>query len=157
MFQKKETVVEEKIIETEVFGQGALCTCLSGHCYFSSFIGGLSGNRGHCKQPCRKRYTLVGNDNFNGYLLSLSDLCVDKDIKTLIDLGVTSFKIEGRMRSSEYVASAIKYYKGILNNNLTKQDYINLKTTYNRGDYTKGLAFSQRMETILQISVFWFL
>lgn len=136
------------IIETEVFIQGALCSSFSGHCYFSSFIGGLSGNRGHCKQPCRKRYTLVGNDNFNGYLLSLSDLCVDKDIKTLIDLGVTSFKIEGRMRSSEYVASAIKYYKGILNDNLAEQDYLNLKTTYNRGDYTKGLAFSQNEDFI---------
>ena len=87
------------IIETEVFIQGALCSSFSGHCYFSSFIGGLSGNRGHCKQPCRKKYTLEGNDNFNGYLLSLSDLCVGKDIKTLIDLGVSSFKIEGRMRS----------------------------------------------------------
>ena len=144
----RETKLEDikaisSIIETEVFIQGALCSSFSGHCYFSSFIGGLSGNRGHCKQPCRKRYTLEGNDKFNGYLLSLSDLCIGNDIKTLIDLGVSSFKIEGRMRSAEYVASAIKYYKGILNDTVTTDDFINLKKTYNRGDYTKGLAFSQ--------------
>ncbi len=136
------------IIETEVFIQGALCSSFSGHCYFSSFIGGLSGNRGHCKQPCRKKYALCGNESFNGYLLSLSDLCIGKDIKTLIDLGVSSFKIEGRMRSSEYVASAIKYYKGILNEKSTENDFINLKKSYNRGDYTKGLAFSQKDDFI---------
>ncbi len=149
----RETKLEDikkisSIIETEVFIQGALCSSFSGHCYFSSFIGGLSGNRGHCKQPCRKKYTLEGNDNFNGYLLSLSDLCVGNDIKTLIDLGVTSFKIEGRMRSSEYVASAIKYYKDILNDKPIENDFINLKKAYNRGDYTKGLAFSQKEDFI---------
>ena len=106
------------IIDTEVFVQGALCTCLSGHCYFSSFIGGNSGNRGFCKQPCRKKYKFYLNNKCvkDGYLLSLSDLSIGKYVKKLIEIGVKSFKIEGRMRSSEYVCSSINYYKSIINN-----------------------------------------
>ena len=70
-----------KIIETEAFVQGALCTCFSGQCYMSSFIGGNSGNRGKCKQPCRKKYSIdrVGFEE-GAYRLSLSDLCVDRRI-----------------------------------------------------------------------------
>ena len=83
-----------KIIETEVFVQGALCTCFSGQCYFSSFVGGNSGNRGRCKQPCRKRYSYnrVGFEE-KAYALSLSDLSVGEEIQKLIDVGVLSFKI----------------------------------------------------------------
>lgn len=134
-----------KIIETEVFIQGALCTSLSGHCYFSSFIGGNSGNRGYCKQPCRKEYKYVVNGKTvkEGYLLSLSDLCVGENISLLKQIGVKSFKIEGRMRSKEYVASAIAYYKELLNGNNDQKLLNNLKISFNRGDYTKGLAFSQ--------------
>ena len=88
-----------KIIETEVFVQGALCTCFSGQCYLSSFAGGNSGNRGKCKQPCRKQYTLDRNGfEERAYRLSLSDLCVGEKIEDLLAAGVTSFKIEGRMR-----------------------------------------------------------
>lgn len=134
-----------KIIETEVFIQGALCTCFSGHCYMSSFIGGNSGNRGFCKQPCRKEYSIENNGKVikKGYSISLSDLSVGSDIKTLIDAGVTSFKIEGRMRSKEYVYSAVKYYKSLLQGNFNKELFNALKISYNRGDYTKGLAFGQ--------------
>ena len=133
------------IIETEVFVQGALCTAFSGQCYFSSFAGGNSGNRGRCKQPCRKVYSYDRNGNTEKtYALSLSDLCVGADIQKLIDAGVTSFKIEGRMRRAEYVAAAVKYYRELLdekqNNDETLSD---LKKTYNRGNYTKGLAFGQ--------------
>ena len=86
-----------KIMETEVFVQGALCTAFSGQCYFSSFAGGNSGNRGRCKQPCRKLYAYdrKGNTEKN-YALSLSDLCVGEKIEKLILAGVCSFKIEGR-------------------------------------------------------------
>ena len=89
-----------KIIETEVFIHGALCTSLSGHCYFSSFIGGNSGNRGLCKQPCRKKYKYVVNGKTvkEGYLLSLADLCSQGDILTLKEMGVKSFKIEGKQQ-----------------------------------------------------------
>lgn len=133
-----------KIIETEAFVQGALCTCFSGQCYLSSFIGGNSGNRGKCKQPCRKQYRIDRNGfDDKAYRLSLSDLCVGDKIKEYISAGVTSFKIEGRMRRPEYVAAAVNYYKNILNGEQSEKSFGNLKRTFNRGNYTKGLAFGQ--------------
>lgn len=143
----RETKLEDikkisKIIQTEAFVQGALCTCFSGQCYMSSFIGGNSGNRGRCKQPCRKKYSFnrKGYEEF-AYRLSLSDLCVGQDVKKLIEAGVSSFKIEGRMRRSEYVVSAVNYYKNVINGK--DGDLSSLKRAYNRGNYTKGLAFGQ--------------
>ncbi|MBR5439531.1 MAG: U32 family peptidase [Clostridia bacterium] len=136
-----------KIIETEVFVQGALCTCLSGHCYMSSFIGGNSGNRGFCKQPCRMQYAYEYNDGTPikaGYPLSLSDLCLKDRVFDLIEAGVTSFKIEGRMRSEEYVRASVMLYKSILDKKDRADLFKSLKKAYNRGDYTEGLAFSQK-------------
>lgn len=133
------------IIETEVFIQGALCTCFSGQCYFSSFAGGNSGNRGRCKQPCRKKY-FIDREGFEetAYRLSLSDLSVGEDIKKLISSGVFSFKIEGRMRRPEYVSAAVKYYRSILDGSVAvKRNLSDLKRAYNRGNYTGGLAFGQ--------------
>lgn len=148
----RETPLEEirkitKIIETEAFVQGALCTCFSGQCYFSSFVGGNSGNRGRCKQPCRKQYSYnrSGFEN-KAYALSLSDLSVGEEIGKYIDAGVVSFKIEGRMRRAEYVAAAVRYYRALLNNASETDKRLalsDLKRTYNRGNYTKGLAFGQ--------------
>ena len=136
-----------KIIETEAFVQGALCTCFSGQCYFSSFVGGNSGNRGRCKQPCRKLYTYdrQGFDE-KAYALSLSDLSVGEKIEKYINAGVVSFKIEGRMRRAEYVAAAVSYYRALIDNASEKDKLCalsNLKRTYNRGNYTQGLAFGQ--------------
>ena len=136
-----------KIIETETFVQGALCACFSGQCYFSSFVGGNSGNRGRCKQPCRKGYSYnrAGYEE-KAYATSLSDLCVGEEIEKLKSAGVLSFKIEGRMRRAEYVAAAVKYYRSILDDKTEKEkseNFTYLKRTYNRGNYTKGLAFSQ--------------
>ena len=135
-----------KIIETEVFVQGALCTCFSGQCYLSSFAGGNSGNRGRCKQPCRKLYS-IDRKGFEekAYRISLSDLCAGENIIKLKDAGVYSFKIEGRMRRPEYVSAAVTYYKDILNGNTgaKSSDLSALKRTYNRGNYTRGLAFGQ--------------
>ncbi len=133
-----------KIIETEAFVQGALCTCFSGQCYFSSFAGGNSGNRGRCKQPCRKLYSYDRNGfEERAYALSLSDLSVGEDIEKYIAAGVTSFKIEGRMRRAEYVAAAVRYYRAILDKTDATNKLSDLKRTYNRGNYTKGLAFGQ--------------
>lgn len=136
-----------KIIETEVFIQGALCSSFSGQCYFSSFAGGNSGNRGRCKQPCRKQYS-IDRKGFEekAYALSLSDLCVGEEIEKLIKAGVTSFKIEGRMRRAEYVAAAVGYYRLLID--ATSERTLacalsDLKRVYNRGNYTKGLAFGQ--------------
>ena len=135
-----------EILETEVFVQGALCTCFSGQCYMSSFAGGNSGNRGYCKQPCRKKYKAdrKGFEEYS-YKLSLSDLSVGKDIFTLTKAGVSSFKIEGRMRSAAYVGSAVKYYRDILEGNTQaiQKDFSDLKRTFNRGGYTRGYAFGQ--------------
>lgn len=136
-----------KIIETEVFVQGALCTCFSGQCYFSSFVGANSGNRGRCKQPCRKLYAYdrIGFEK-KTYALSLSDLNVGENIEKYIEAGVVSFKIEGRMRRAEYVAAAVRYYRALLDGKSEKDKLSalsDLKRTYNRGNYTKGLAFGQ--------------
>lgn len=145
----RETPFEEikkiaKIIQTEVFIQGALCTCFSGQCYLSSFAGGNSGNRGRCKQPCRKLYS-IDRQGFGerAYALSLSDLSVGEDILKFVDAGVYSFKIEGRMRRPEYVSAAVKYYRSILDGHPKDESLSALKRTYNRGNYTKGLAFGQ--------------
>ena len=143
----RETPIEEikkisKIIETECFVQGALCTAFSGQCYFSSFSGNMSGNRGLCKQPCRKKYSLTnGNEKREGYLLSLADLSVGENIKSFIDAGVTSFKIEGRMRKPSFVAAATRYYRNVLDGE--NPSISPLTRTFNRGDYTMGLTFSQ--------------
>ena len=133
-----------KIIETEAFVQGALCTAYSGQCYFSSFAGGNSGNRGRCKQPCRKRYAYDRNGNTEyTYALSLSDLSVGEKIEKYIQAGVTSFKIEGRMRRAEYVSAATRYYRELVDGVISKTALSDLKRTYNRGNYTQGLAFGQ--------------
>ncbi len=133
-------------IETEVFVQGALCTCFSGQCYLSSLAGGNSGNRGLCKQPCRKLYA-ADRDGFREpcYFLSPSDLCVGEDVRRLREAGVASFKIEGRMRSAAYVAAATAYYKDILRGEGARlgQDLSRLQRAFNRGGYTRGLAFGQ--------------
>lgn len=133
-----------KVIETEAFIQGALCTCFSGQCYLSSFAGGNSGNRGKCKQPCRKQYKIDrrGFEEY-AYRISLSDLCVGEDIKKLAQAGVSSFKIEGRMRRPEYVSAAVSYYKKLLDGSACAAQFSALKRAYNRGNYTKGLAFGQ--------------
>lgn len=135
-----------EIIETEVFVQGALCTCFSGQCYLSAFIGGNSGNRGLCKQPCRKKYK-IDRKGFEtlSYKLSLSDLCLGKDVAALCEAGVASFKIEGRMRSAAYVGASVKYYADLLRNQAKalSSDLSDLKRTFNRGDYTRGYLFGQ--------------
>lgn len=143
----RETAFEDiqkiaKIIETEVFVQGALCTCFSGQCYLSSFAGGNSGNRGRCKQPCRKLYS-IDRPGFEekAYRLSPSDLCAGEDILKFREAGVYSFKIEGRMRRPEYVAAAVSYYRALLDG--SEGNISALKRTYNRGNYTRGLAFGQ--------------
>lgn len=137
----RETPIEEiekitKVIETEVFVHGALCTCFSGHCYMSAYVGGNSGNRGLCKQPCRKEYELQSSNLKGDYAISLSDLCLADEIKLLIEAGVSSFKIEGRMRSPEYVKEAVKLYRNAIDGK--PYSLSGIKRTFNRGDYTKG-------------------
>ncbi len=116
-------------IEIEFFVQGALCVSFSGNCYFSSLASSYSGNRGKCMQLCRKPYYFHGK---RGYFLSAKDLCLYDDLDTLQKLGVDAIKIEGRMRSDEYVFRAVSTYKSHLPSDKAKNA---LKAVFNRGDY----------------------
>ena len=98
-------------LELEVFIHGALCCSLSGSCLFSSYLGGWSGNRGKCKQPCRRRYY---SKNGNGFFFSPQDLCAAELIPQLCKIGVNSLKIEGRLRQPDYVHNTVKAYRMLL-------------------------------------------
>ncbi|MBR5528748.1 MAG: U32 family peptidase [Clostridia bacterium] len=100
--------------ETEAFVHGALCVSHSGQCLFSSVVGGRSGNRGMCAQPCRMEYEMCGTCTKKGYALSLKDLSLAKHIPALCDAGIASLKIEGRMKSPEYVYGVTKIFKNLL-------------------------------------------
>lgn len=147
----RETALSEikeiaSVIETEVFVHGAMCSSFSGHCYFSAFVGGNSGNRGLCKQPCRKAYKIYGNDKIDGgdYRISLSDLMLCDEIDLLKECNVASVKIEGRMRSEEYVAKSVTLYYNAIHGNDYSVDKREIKRIFNRGDYTKGYFFNQK-------------
>jgi putative protease len=101
-------------IQLEVFIHGALCICYSGRCLMSSFIGGRSGNRGYCAQPCRKEYSIEGNTMSSKYLLSPRDLNLSSRLQDIMNMGVDSIKIEGRMKRPEYVAVVTRTYRDIL-------------------------------------------
>ncbi len=101
-------IVEQTGLEMECFVHGALCYCYSGQCLLSSLIGGRSGNRGQCAQPCRLPYTVNGKKE---YTLSLKDICTLELIPELVDAGIDSFKIEGRMKKPEYVALVTAMYR----------------------------------------------
>lgn len=137
--EEKEIRAIAERIDTEIFVHGALCSSFSGHCYMSSFIGGNSGNRGLCKQPCRKKYVIETKTGEGKYSFSLSDLNLAGRIGDIIKLGVKSVKIEGRMRTPEYVAAAVGLYRKAIDG--LSLDLSEIKRTYNRGDYTEGYVF----------------
>lgn len=121
-------------INVECFLHGALCVCQSGQCLFSSMVGGNSGNRGLCAQPCRKKY--VSNaDNYGGYLLSARDICGVTSAKLLAEAGATTFKIEGRNRRAEYAGVTSRVYRKAFDNGFVfgEADVNDLKEMYNRG------------------------
>ena len=112
-------------IETEIFVHGALCVCYSGQCLMSSMIGGRSGNRGRCAQPCRMQYTLKGEKTGErkGYLLSPKDTCLIDDIEEIIRSGTSSLKVEGRMKKPEYVAGVTSTYRKSIDKVLKNQKF----------------------------------
>jgi len=114
-------------IELESFIHGALCVCYSGQCYMSYAIGGRSGNRGECAQPCRKKYSLLdekGNIlSKSKHLLSLKDLNLSNKLQNLLDAGITSFKIEGRLKDENYVKNIVSYYRQELDKILEDSQY----------------------------------
>ena len=124
-------------IEIEVFGHGALCMCYSGQCYMSAVIGGRSGNRGRCAQPCRQSY---GYGRWqNTYPLSLKDNCLVNDLQALEAMGVTSVKIEGRMKRAEYVAAVTAVYaQAARGGEVTPFMMEQLHTAFNRQGFTDG-------------------
>ena len=124
-------------IEIEVFGHGALCMCYSGQCYMSAVIGGRSGNRGRCAQPCRQSY---GYTHWQDkYPLSLKDNCLIHYLQELEDMGVTSLKLEGRMKRAEYVATVTAVYRKALDEGqVTKPMMEALMTAFNRQGFTDG-------------------
>ncbi len=142
------TIRSSTDIQLEVFVHGAMCICYSGRCLMSSFIGGRSGNRGYCAQPCRKEYSLEGNrmgsTMASKYLLSPRDLNLSSRLPDLINAGVDSIKIEGRMKRPEYVAVVTRTYRDILDrlytdptNGATPDEMRRLEVIFNRG-FTEG-------------------
>ncbi len=124
-------------INVEVFCHGALCVCYSGQCYFSSFIGERSGNRGRCAQPCRLVYEA---NQKKGYLLSPKDLSLIDCLSELREIGVDTLKIEGRLKSEYYTAAVTDVYKRIADSSQkpTEEDYAILNASFMRGGYTQG-------------------
>ena len=142
-----EYICKNSNIEIECFIHGALCISYSGQCLFSSLVGGRSGNRGKCAQPCRLPYELFENKNKidTGFLLSTRDLCGLEYLPFLINSGVSCFKIEGRMKSPEYVATVTRIYRKYIDLALSNNDYIieendkrDLLQVFNRGMSSSG-------------------
>ena len=119
--------------EVEIFLHGALCVSVSGQCLMSSLVGGRSGNRGECAQPCRLPYN-------SGYPISLRDLSLASHVTELIDAGVASLKIEGRMKSPEYVYAVTKIYRRLLDErrNANDRELSELRAAFSRGGFTDG-------------------
>ena len=132
---------EETGMELEAFVHGALCYSYSGQCLFSSILGGRSGNRGRCAQPCRLPYTVEGKKD--EYILSLKDMCGIKALDKLHDAGVYSLKIEGRMKQLEYACGVVKYYRSYIDsmNPVSDADYDRIKALGNRCGFTDRYYF----------------
>ena len=152
-------------VDIEVFVHGALCVCYSGQCLMSSMIGNRSGNRGRCAQPCRQKYTMVniytGEEvASNGdYLLSTRDLNAIEEINKIIEAGVHSLKIEGRMKKPEYVATVISSYRSTIDDylrtkkvNVSHDIMADLYTIFNR-KFTKGLLLGEVGKDVMNSQV----
>lgn len=151
-------IKEKTNIELEIFVHGALCVSYSGQCLMSSLIGGRSGNKGTCSQSCRMKYDLIHEGkkvNKDSYLLSMKDLNTLEHIGDLIDIGVDSLKIEGRMKSKEYVYLVTKLYRKAIDSyiekgkiEINKQEIEDLKKIFNR-KYTKGFLNNEENNDIV--------
>lgn len=154
---------KETSIELEVFIHGALCISVSGQCLMSSMIGGRSGNRGSCAQPCRQKYSLYHTGKSEkcesaagDYLLSPKDLCTLDSIAAIVEAGAFSLKIEGRMKSAEYVATVVRAYR-LMIEGLYNSSPVDIKALerelriFNRG-FTKGHLFNERGATLMSMN-----
>ena len=150
-------------IEIESFVHGAMCFSYSGKCLFSAFFGGRSGNRGRCAQPCRQKYgsdIVKKNRSVSGdeaYILSMKDMCTLQVLPQLVDAGIDSFKIEGRMKKPEYVAMAVRAYteaadmwaQGRWNETRAAELADDLRDIYNRGGFSKGYYYTRESPDML--------
>ena len=157
-----EYICKNSTVEIEAFVHGALCISYSGQCLASSMIGGRSGNRGKCAQPCRLPYTLFEETSDkvlkldDGYLLSTRDLCSLEYLPQLIKAGVTCFKIEGRLKSPEYVATVTRIYRKYINLVLSNKNYVidekdkkELLQVFNRGLFSSGHLSSKPNKSLV--------
>lgn len=137
-------------LELEYFVQGALCVAFSGNCYFSALKHQQSGNRGACLQPCRLKYA-SNREKGKSYLLSPRDLCLLNKLQQLANIGIDSFKIEGRMRRPAYVAQAVQSYRNAIDSNFNEEvcdfEKSNLKRVFNRGEYNEGVYLEDIKES----------
>lgn len=158
-FEDIKRIKENSKIELEIFVHGALCICYSGQCLMSSIIGGRSGNRGTCAQPCRQKYDVLDLNerkvNRYDYNLSTKDLNTIYNIGNLIDIGIDSLKIEGRMKSPSYVFLVVSLYKKAIDSyietgeiNITEKEIEELMVTFNRM-YTKGFIFGENNKNFI--------
>ncbi|WP_455718076.1 DUF3656 domain-containing U32 family peptidase [Anaerosporobacter sp.] len=172
--QEIKNIRENTDLEIESFVHGALCYCYSGQCLMSSMIGGRSGNRGRCAQPCRMPYDLYYNgkkltNEKDSYLLSPKDICTLSIIPDLVDAGIDSFKIEGRMKRPEYTALAAHLYRKYVDlyQKLGRKEYTSymekhaddlkrdekdLMDLYNRGNFTKGYYVSHNGKDMMALT-----
>ncbi len=137
-----EYIAKNANAEIEVFVHGAICVCYSGQCLMSSILGGRSGNRGRCAQPCRLPYELTEGEKIcgSGYILSPKDMALIKHLDKLNKAGVASLKIEGRLKSAEYVSAVVGVYRKYLDSNraVTDEDMSELKNAFSRSGFTDG-------------------
>lgn len=142
-FAEIRDIADHVDIEIESFVHGALCYCYSGQCLLSSMLGGRSGNRGRCAQPCRLPYAVLDEKHReykkDAYVLSLKDMCGIKDLRGLADAGVYSLKIEGRMKQIPYAAGVVSYYRKYIDLFLSGQE-----TQVSEEDYRAALALGNR-------------
>jgi putative protease len=155
--------IKKTDIEYEIFVHGAICLSYSGRCYLSSYLSNRNGNRGECAQPCRWKYFLaeekndeifpVFEDEKGAYILNSKDLCLLSSMLEIIKLGITSIKIEGRMKSAYYIASVVRAYKNAILEyekvgKINTEYWINeLKKTSHRG-FTNGFFIDDNTETL---------
>ncbi|WP_461810457.1 U32 family peptidase, partial [Faecalimonas sp.] len=151
-------ISEQTSVEIESFVHGALCYCYSGQCLYSSLLGGRSGNRGQCAQPCRLPYKV---NKKTSYVMSLKDLCTVEFIPDLVEAGIYSFKIEGRMKKPEYVAAVTSIYrkyadlyieKGRKGYSVLQKDKENLMDIYNRGGFYTGYYQTRNGKEMLSLN-----
>lgn len=143
---------QQSPIGLEVFAHGALCFAYSGQCYMSSFLGGRSGNRGRCAQPCRLAYGIEGQSS---YPLSTKDLCLVDQLKPLVDAGIVSIKLEGRMKRPAYVATVVEHYRRALDQiygqkqvSAGQEGQEELLLAFNRG-FSHGFTYAEKSPMLI--------